>query len=68
MMDRKEMYDRYYRAHREAESEMQCWIHAMSTEADVFDRLQLAMLWRSFIEGNPVTESTFAMMLEATNV
>lgn len=66
-MTRQEMHERYYRAQKEAESELQCWIHALTTEADVLDRITMAGLWRTLLEGNAVTPTTFEMMLEATN-
>lgn len=66
-MEASEAQARYYKATKEAESEMQCWIHALSTEADVVDRLQIMWLWRAYLEGSPITPMTMEMMLEATN-
>lgn len=68
MVTPREAYERYFRATREAESELQCYMHAMTSAADVMDRIQMMILWRSFIEGCPTSAQTMAMMMESTNI
>lgn len=67
MISNVEAHERYYKASKEAESELQCYIHALTSAADVMDSFETLVLWRMYLEGNDVTEMTFARMIEATN-
>lgn len=67
LMDRDEIHRRYEMAKREAASELQCYVHALTSSEDVVERMELAFLWRLVAEGNTVSDSTWEMMLEATN-
>lgn len=68
MMDDTEKWERYKRIRREAESELQLFMHAGCTADDVFDRFEMAFLWRQVCEGGMVSDPTWEQMLEATNL
>lgn len=59
-------WKRYEKARKEASSELMSWVHGMSSEEDVFDRLEMAFLWRSSCEGHTMSEPTWELMIEAT--
>ena len=63
----QEAYRRYYAAKKEAESEVELHERALTTAADLVDRLEMVNLWRGFIAGVEVNDVTWDMMLEATN-
>jgi hypothetical protein len=63
----EEKWQRYQKMRREAESELQLFMHAECTADDVFDRFELAFLWRMAVEGKTMTEPTWDQMVEATD-
>jgi len=66
-MDPAEKWERYQRMRREAESELQLFMHAGCSADDVFDRFELAVMWRLASEGHDFTRPTWEQMLEATD-
>lgn len=63
----EEKWDRYRRMRREAASELTSYIHAISTDDDFIDRMELVVLWRMSCEGTIMTQQTWEQMIEATN-
>ena len=68
LMSDDEKWERYLRMRREAGSELTNFLHALATDDDVYDRFELAHLWRSVCEGGTVQDCTWEQMLEATNL
>lgn len=67
LMSPEEKWERYSRIRREAGSELAAYQHALATDDDVYDRFELAFLWRSVCEGQTVSDATWEQMVEATN-
>lgn len=63
----EERWDRYQRMCRAAASELTNFVHALSSDDDVYDRFELAFLWRMSCEGTTMTDQTWDQMIEATN-
>lgn len=68
LMSDDEAWARYQRMRREAESELQAFVHGLASADDVFDRFELTHLWRMVCEGHHVSEDTWDQMIEATNL
>ena len=66
-MSDDEKWERYQRIRREAGSELMSFLHGQSSDDDVYDRFEMAFLWRLVCEGGSVSEPTWEQMLEATN-
>lgn len=67
LISEEEKWDRYSRMRREAASELTSFIHAISTDDDVIDRMELVNLWRMSCEGMVMSDQTWEQMIEATN-
>lgn len=67
-MDDSEKWERYQRIRREAGSELSAYLVAGSTDDDVYDRFEMAFLWRFVCEGGSVSVPTWEQMLEATEI
>lgn len=66
-MEPEEKWRRYQMMRREATSELQLYMHAGNDADDVFDRFELATMWRLAYEGHEFSGNTWEQMLEATN-
>ena len=67
LMTPDEKWRRYLMARREAGSELMNFIHAISTDDDAYDAIEMSFMWRQICEGGSVTDMTWELMLEATN-
>lgn len=63
----EEKWDRYQRMRREAASELMNFVHALTSDEEVYDRMELATLWRLSCEGMQMSEPTWEQMIEATD-
>ncbi len=67
LISENERWDRYYKMRRQAASELSNFVHALCADEDVYDRFELATLWRLSCEGMVMTDQTWEQMIEATD-
>lgn len=68
LISEEERWDRYQKMRREAASELLNFVHALTDEDSVYDRFELATLWRLSCEGMAMSDATWEQMIEATNI
>ena len=66
-MGPEEAYERYNRARESADTRLMEVLFAQGTIEDYHDALEIMMLWRMVLEGQPMTAMTNARLIEATN-
>lgn len=66
LISEEERWDRYKKMRREAASELTNFMHALAGDDDVYDRFELAFLWRMSCEGMAMADPTWDQMIEAT--
>ena len=66
-MGPEEAYERYNRAREYADTCLMEVLFAQGTIEDYHDALEIMMLWRMILEGQPLTAMTNARLIEATN-
>lgn len=63
----QEVYDRYSRSKKTAESKQWAVMFDAGSIEDLHEALEIRFLWRLAIEGHPFTPMTFANMVARTN-